>query len=838
MTKNGSGRRFLAFLFLLYAIQVAGQTTQVSGRVYDPLTGEPISFASLVFPGTNVGKNADIDGNYTLSTELPVDSLRATFIGYLPATVKVKRGQSQHLDIALRANKFELQEVTINAGENPAIILLKKVLDHKPENDRERLQAYQYEAYNKIEFDVNKITDKFTNRRIFKPFKFVFDYIDSSESNQPPFLPVFFTESVSDVYYRKNPVLKKEIIKASKVSGVENKTVSRYLGDLYSNINIYDPYIYLFGKGFVSPISGVAQAYYKYMLMDSLYINDKWCYKITFHPRRKQELTFSGEFWVHDTTFAIRKVNMRITGDANINFIEDLAFVQDYDYVNNRQWMLTKEVLVVNLAPTETKNKETTGFIGRKTTFYRNFVLEEPKDEKWFRETNEVVMQGDAYQHSAAYWDSTRGERLGERERKIYAMVDTIKTIPAYKTWSDLIYLGATGYREVGLFEIGPIYTFVSWNNIEGLRARFGGQTSNKFSTRMILSGYTAYGVTDERFKFGGTARYFLSKEPRSLVGAEFKKDVEQLGKSPDAFANDNIFGSILRRDTSNIKLNSLVQGKAYIDHEWAPGFSTRLILSHSIYKPLGNLDYTFYSNDARTDSTAIINNTEATLYFRYARHERFIAGEVDRISLGTNWPIFHLMYSRGLNLLDGGFQYNKLRFRMDDYLYPGNFGVFNYIVEAGKVWENLPYPLLFLPPGSNSRVYDKYAFNLMNFYEFACNQYLSFKAEQHFGGVFLDRFPALRKLKWREVATVSAIMGYLTDANKELLADQRSINSLRKPYFEAGLGIENIFKFLRVDYIWRLSYRNPDWIRDPVSNPDGFRIDKSSIFLTGKVTF
>jgi len=838
MTKSGYRSIFLSLFLALTFFQAVGQTTKVYGRIYDPLTCEPVSFASLIFVGTTTGKNADIDGNFTIQTDGTADSLRVTFIGYLPATVKIKRGQTQHIDIALRANKFDLPEVTINAGENPAILLLRKVLDHKPENDRERLQAYQYEAYNKIEFDVNKITDKFTNRKIFRPFKFVFDYIDSSESNQPPFLPVFFTESVSDIYFRKDPVLKKEVIKASKVSGVENKTISRYLGDLYSNINIYDPYIYLFGKGFVSPISGVAQAYYKYMLVDSMYLNDKWCYKITFHPRRKQELTFIGEFWVHDTTFAVRKVNMRITGDANINFIEDLAFVQDYDYIDQRQWMLTKEVLVVNLAPTESKNKETTGFIGRKTTFYRNFRLESPMEEKWFRETNEVVLKDYAYKKDAAYWDSTRGEILGERERRIYSMVDTIKTLPAYKTWSDLIYLAATGYREVGLFEIGPIYTFISWNNIEGLRTRFGGQTSNNFSTRLIFSGYTAYGFRDEQFKFGGTARYFLSKEPRSIIGAEFKKDVEQLGKSPDAFANDNIFGSLLRRDTSNIKLNSLVQGKVYLDHEWAPGFSTRVILNHNIYKPLGDLDYTFYRNSERTDSTSIINNTEATLYLRYARHERFVSGEVDRISLGTNWPIFHVLYSRGLQELDGDFSYNKLRFRMDDYLYPGNFGVFNYVVEAGKVWENLPYPLLFLPPGSNSSVYDKYAFNLMNYYEFACNQYISLKAEQHFGGIFLDRFPALRKLKWREVATLSAITGHLTDANKALLADQRSINSLRKPYVEAGLGIENIFKFLRIDYIWRLSYLNPSWKKSSPDDPTGFQIYKSWFFLSGKVSF
>ena len=258
-------------------------------------------------------------------------------------------------------------------------------------------------------------------------------------------MPVFLTETVSDVYFQRNPKLRKEIIKASKVSGVENQTVTQYLGDLYSNINIYDNYIYLFGKGFVSPISGISQLYYKYMLMDSAYIENKWCYKVTFHPRRKQELTFNGEIWIHDTTFAIRKLNLRIASDANINFIEDLGIVQEYKFVDEKQWMLSREVLVVNLAANETRTKQTTGFIGRKTTYYRNFLLNEPMGEKFFK-GSEIEMTHNATEHNLAYWDSTRGESLTESERRIYAMIDTIKSIPAYKRYANAVKILATGY--------------------------------------------------------------------------------------------------------------------------------------------------------------------------------------------------------------------------------------------------------------------------------------------------------------------------------------------------------------------------------------------------------
>jgi len=804
-----SSQQIILILWVLFLAPLvsSGQTTRIFGRVFDPLTNEPVPFASVIFVGTSIGVNSDIDGKYKLETTLKVDSVRATFVGYLPATLHIHQGITQEVNFALRVNKFDLPEVEIKAGENPALILLRKVIEHKSENDRERLDAFKYEAYNKLEFDINNISDKFMKRKLFKPFQFIFDYMDTSASNKKPYLPVFLTETVSDVYFQRNPKLRKEIIKASKVSGVENQTVTQYLGDLYSNINIYDSYIYLFGKGFVSPISGISQLYYKYMLMDSAYVENKWCYKVTFHPRRKQELTFNGEIWIHDTTFAIRKLNLRISSDANINFIEDLGIVQDYKYVNDKQWMLSREVLVVNLAANETKSKQTTGFIGRKTTYYRNFVLNEPMGEKFFK-GSEIDMMQDATEHNLSYWDSTRGESLTDSERKIYAMIDTIKSIPAYKRYANAVKILATGFTETGWFEIGPLYSFVSTNSVEGMRLRFGGQTSNKFSTRLVLSGYGAYGLKDGRVKYGGTIRFFTSKRPRQYFGFEYKNDIEQLGKSANAFTDDNVFATLLRRLPSN-KLNDVVQEKFYFEHEFIEGFSNRITLLHSEYSPKGNLDYTYYRNDIRTDSSNTLNNSELSLHVRFAYKERFVSGKVDRISLGSNYPILNILYSRGIkDLLNSRFVYDKVILRVEDYFYLGNFGLFSIRAEAGKIFQSLPYPLLFIHPGNNSFVYDRTAFNLMNYYEFVSDQYFSIKAEQHFGGIFLDRIPALRKLKWREVATFSAVSGRLSNKNRALLAKPEVFSDLsNKPYLEAGVGIENIFKILRIDNIWRISY-------------------------------
>jgi hypothetical protein len=330
-------------VFLFGAISIAmGQTTQMSGKVSDALTNEPIPFATVAFKGTTQAVSTDIDGNYTISSETPSDSLFVSYVGYINVALPVRKGKTQNLNFVLTVNKIELQEVVIVPGENPAHILLRKIIAHRDSNNKEILNAYQYENYNKLEFDINNISQKFKKQKIFKPFAFIFDNIDSSSNNEKPFLPVFISESLSDVYFRKDGNYKREFVKASKVSGIENQSVNQFLGDMYQSTNVYDNFINIFGKGFVSPIANIGLLYYRYYLVDSLFIGNQWCYKMTFKPRRKQDLTFVGEIWVHDTTFAVRKINMRICPDANINFVNDIAIVKDYTWVNNKHWLILR----------------------------------------------------------------------------------------------------------------------------------------------------------------------------------------------------------------------------------------------------------------------------------------------------------------------------------------------------------------------------------------------------------------------------------------------------------------------------------------------------------------
>lgn len=795
---------FLVAVFVLFTGWCSAQLTKVSGKVNDALTGEPIPFANVAFKGTTTGTITDINGNFVLETEKASDSLSASYVGYTPVTLKISKGKAQTVTFLLKVSKVELKEVVIKAGENPANILLRKVIDHKDENDKKHLDYYSYESYNKLEFDLTDIPQNFKDKKLIKPFAFIFDNMDSSVTNGKPFLPFFITETLSDIYFKNNPKSTREVIKASKISGLENESVTQFLGDMYQNIDIYDNYVDIFGKSFVSPISNVGMVYYKYYLTDSAFLDNQWCYKLKFKPRRKQELTFVGECWVHDTTFAIRKIDMRVVDDANINFVEDLAVVKEYSIVENKQWMLEKEMLVVDFAA----RKDGLGFIGRKTTSYKDFTINQSLSDTIFAGTEKIKVLESSAALDDAFWRQARHDSLSDREKQIYHMVDTIKTLPAFKTYVDIITLFFTGHYEIGKIEIGPYFTTYSFNTVEGNRFRLGGRTSPKFSNRLRLEGYVAYGTKDEEFKYMGGFRYFLKTKPREAVGARYKNDVVQLGQSENAFQDDNILSSLFRRNPAD-KLTQLESYKVYYEKEWLSGYSHRLSFEHGILIPLGKLDYSYYNNNERTRVRNSINTSEISLFMRFAYREKFVEGKTGRISLGSDYPVTQVLYTAGMKgVLESDFSYHKIVGKVDDIVKVPPFGYTYYAIEAGKTWGAVPYPLLNVHQGNESYFYDYSSFNLMNYYEFISDQYASLFVVHHFEGFFLDKIPLMRKLKWREVASMRGVYGSLSDENKLLLVNPNAFSSLsKKPYVELGFGVENIFKILRFDFMYRMTY-------------------------------
>ncbi len=801
--------RHIIFLGIILTNLVAiSQKTKVTGIVKDSVTNEPLPFVNVFFNSTKVGVTTNIQGEFVIETFYATDSLVISFIGYKKLKVPINKDHSQHLEILLNESFTALEEITIISSDiNPAHAIINNVIKNKKINNREKLDAYQYEVYNKIQFDINNLTEDFKSTKAFKKFNFIFDNVDTAGGKE--FLPLFVTESLSDYYFRKSPKTHKEIIKASNVSGVDNESISQFTGDMYQQVNIYDNYLTIFRKNFISPISKQCMSYYKYYLIDSLNVDGYWCYQLDFVPKRKGELTFDGTLWVHDTTYAIKKVSSTISKEANINFVNNLKVTQTFNQVEKEVWMLTKDELFIDFQWT----KKALGFYGRKTTSYNNFIINQLKEEPFYAGAENIFIADSASKRDEKYWKRNRHDTLTNQQQEVYKMIDTLQQLPVMRTYADVIYLLATGYKIFGKFEVGEYTSLYSFNEVEGHRFRGTIRTSNNFSTRIELSAFGAYGLNDNTFKYGGSSRFFITKKPRRLVQIVFKKDVEQIGISSNAYNNTGVVSSLFRRNPFN-KFIFNTETRISYTREWFHGFSSNILFRNSILQPIGIINFTNIDPVGVETNIDRINSSEITLQTRFAYNEKYISGEFDRVSLGTKFPILEFNYGYGIpNLLGSQYEFHRLKFSFKHKVPLGILGKFNYQFSLGKIFGDVPYPLLEVHPGNETWSYNDEAFNMMNIGEFISDEFVSAKIENHFDGLILNKIPFLKKLKWREVVALQGVWGRLTNntfSTMELPDFSKSLE--KKPYLESSLGIENIFKFLRIDVIWRLSYLNNDF--------------------------
>lgn len=792
---------FLLCIFLLVSFPIIAQKTVIKGKVIDQKTQEPLPFVNIVFQDSKIGTTTDMDGNYHIETYYPTDSLQASFMGYRTKSKKVKVDQTQTINFELKTGDVQLEEVVIEYTGNPAHEILERVYRNREANNREKYDYYKYEVYNKVEFDLNNITEDFKNKKMFKKFQFIFDYVDTSGKKN--YLPMFMTESLSDFYYRRKPKSEKEYIKASQVSGTSNSSITQFLGDMYQRVNVYDNYINVFEKSFVSPIADFGKLFYRYYLIDSVYIDGRYCYQIDFIPRQEQEPVFKGTMWINDTTYAVKKIEAGINENANINFINGFEVKQEYKKVDNQYWMLEKDELVVDFQIGE----KVIGLYGRKSTSYKDFEINVPQEEKYYEGIDNVSVMKGASRKDNDFWEEARHDTLTENQKDIYVMVDSVKKVPAFRTFLDIIQLIITGYKEEGNVELGPYFKFYSFNQVEGHRFRIGGRTSNQFSTRLMLNGYLAYGFRDQRFKYNAGFIYKLNDDSRQWLEFQYKRDLEQLGQSQNAFAEDNILSSFFRRNP-NDKLTDVESYKASYKREWITGFSNTLMINRRVMKPEGSLEYRRFDPEIGVFDENSIKTTEISLYTRFAYKEKYVEGEFDRISLGSKYPILELQLSFGVeNLFDGDYEYQKFELAISDDIRTGIFGHSEFRLTGGKYFGTLPYTVLEIHNGNETFFLDNRAFNLMNFFEFVSDEYLTLMFTHHFDGFFLNKIPVMQKLKWREVAFFRSVAGSLSNRHRRELIIPDNTFALDVPYMEAGVGVENIFKLIRIDAIWRLNY-------------------------------
>lgn len=789
----------------------------IEGVVKDFTTSEPLSFATVFFKNTGTGMRTDLLGKFSFNLQdLPSDTLAISILGYAKKFILLDKSQAkQSFNIELERSSIEVKTVVFKYDRNPALTFIKKVIKVKASNDYNKANNYKCEIYNKLELDISKIPKKmFKSSLLLKKFDFIENYIDST-SEDKPFLPLFLTETISDFYFQKKPKKMKEFIKGTRISGYKNESVSKMLGGMYQNINVYDNVIPIFNISFVSPIANDAPNFYKYELTDTQIINNKLCFQVAFSPKRNGEHTFNGDFWIHDTDYAVQKVNMILTGEQGINWVNKVTLMQEFSNFEDTLWFLTKDKFYVDFLPPQ--GDKVAGFVGRKTTTYKDILVNHPIVDSVLndkRNKSELIVNENASRRNEVYWNQVRHDSLSKNEKAIYQMIDTIQSLPIYKKYYNLFYFLGTGIKEIGPLELGSFYNLYSRNPVEGTRWRFSLGTTPKLFKNIYLSGYVAYGVRDQRWKYDAKALWILKRKPRMYLFAEIQHDIDNsMSQYDEAGSLDNIFSSIGRKKGVPWKLAFVDKQRFEFYNSYHSGFSHLLSFDRRTFTPYEPLPSNGIFNKDGVGQLRTITN-EIGLELRFAYREQWLEGNYYRTSLGTKFPLLKMYIGQGFNgLLDGQYQYTKVRFTVSDNQMLKRYGSLYYNVFAGKIIGTVPYNLLEIHPGNEFYYYAPKAFNMMNRFEYISDTYAGLIMEHNLGSLFFKYIPYVEKMKIRTFWNAKGVYGSLTQANQQFnLSKDFIFQTLTKsPYIEVGTGAENIFKFLRVDCVWRVMPRGTE---------------------------
>ncbi len=831
-----------SFIVLLTALLLQGaafaQTTTVRGVIKDIVTGETLPYVTVTVPGTTIGNSADDDGRYAIKFTGAHSKLRFNFIGYLPVEVNVEPGKDQVIDVQMDVNEDMLEAVVVEGKrgryrnrDNPAVQLIRKVIEHKEENQMFAYDYVQFKQYEKISFALSNLSEKFKNRKIFKNYQFLFKEQDSTKMGGQIMLPAYMEEKLSDVYYRGNPEKKKQYIQANKKAQfdprfIDNDGLSSYFNRLYEDINIYDNDISIATNLLLSPIANTAPSFYKFFITDTIKTNDPWLVELSFIPRNKADLLFEGKIYITlDGNYAVENAYLTVNNDINLNFMRDLEAKLEFEKHADGRYFLSKSTLGMEFAITEKGG----GMYGQRVVDFSQYRFNEPQADSIYTGPAEVIAYNVEEPKSESYWDEIRPLPLAQSELEIYRNVDTLQKIPSFRRFMDISTLVLAGYKNFGKVEMGPANTFYSFNPVEGFRLRLGGRTTPEFSKRFYAETYAAYGFKDEKWKYFLSGTYSFNnksiyKFPGNYLRASFQRDTKIPGQDLQFVQEDNFLLSFKRGDNQRWLYNDIYRLQ-YV-REYENHFSYSAGLTKWKQSPAGILSYQYDTFNDNIIDVNQLNTTELNVQLRYAPNEQFYQGKLYRTPIFNKYPIFTLNYNMGIkDFLDGEYNYHNLNGNIFKRVYLSQFGYADVTAEGGYIFgKNIPFPLLSIHRANQTYAYQLNSYNLMNFMEFVSDQYAAINVQYYMNGFLFNKVPLIKKLKLREVFTIKSLWGNLRDENNPAMTNNvfrfptnetgtpisYTLNS--GPYVEGSVGIANIFKLLRVDLVKRFTYLdNPE---------------------------
>jgi hypothetical protein len=823
MQISRSARLLSLLSLLLLCLPAAAQKLRLSGVVTDSVTGETMPAVTVLLDSSGFGANTNLDGEYAIFAPPGSYTLTVRFSGYEDFTraVTLSDANIENFDVQLRPVTASLDDVVITGDmRNPAHRIVRNAAKHRQQNSMDKIDAYEYESYNKLVIYMDNVTDKLLDNKVIKNVGGVVKEImgDSTHTDTSRYkIAAFVSESISKLYHTK-PDHKKEEIYAIQTSGVKGSEFN-LLSSMFLQINLYDNNIVILDRQFTSPIADGALLDYDYELMTVESRGRDTLFGLRIRPRTEFSLTFEGTMYIESGTWAVTRVELDMNGNPNINFVEDVRIRQEYIRVDTF-WVPSMLDLEVDFQNSLFKREggKGPGAIGRTSSYMYDYKINQPREPKFYQQEVLEIMP-DAEGKDSTFWAEKRRSPLDQSEQLGFQLVAALKERGLLDFYINAITFVTWGTKKFKYFEIGPYFYLAGFNQAEGFRTRIGIYSLDAFSKRLKLGGHIAYGFGDRQFKYMLDAKFRVIQKPRLEVGFMKAYEVEQVGFENFLNNGTSLLQSGLRR-VPLTQLNYFHEHKLSVSSDLRKGLAGDFYYRTKHFLPASTFAFAFRTEGGELKRGYTIS--EAGAIFRISFQEKYITSGGDKLYIGTKYPIFNVGYLKGTaGFLDGDFSYQHVYVNAQNWARVGRYGWIRYQLRGGQVFGTLPYPSLYSFRGNQTWAYDKYGFNMMNYYEFIADRYATLALEWHLEGFIWNKLPLLRRLKLKETITYRAAWGTLSDDNRTMnnvqvpLRDGTFFNQVatppdRIPYMEAGFGIGNIFKVLRIDAIWRLNYHEP----------------------------
>lgn len=834
---------------------------QLTGYVIDETTGDSIPYASVTYKGHNVAVVSNLSGRYSIARH---EGWQLTFsaVGYTPQTITINAKTKARVDVRLKQDTRTLKEVTIKTKRqrysrknNPAVELMKKVIEKKKQTDLSNRNFYQYNKYQKITLALNEITEEKLNSPKFKKAAWLRDQVELCQYNKKLILPLTVDETVTQKIYRKDPHTEKNIVKGQNSSGVNElfqtgDILTTVLKDVFTDVNIYDDQVRLLQYPFTSPIGKGAIAFYRFYIEDTVFVDRNKCIHLHFLPNNQQDFGFRGDIYIlADSSYQVKRCELTIPKKSDVNFVENLRVEQEFTMLPDSSWVLTVDDMIAELKIASFIQKA----VVIRTTRMSDYAFDDlPK--QLFKGKAKEVKEADAMMRDDEFWSKYRQVDLTKSESKMDAFVHNLEQIKGFK----YIIFGARAFIEnfvetgnPSKVDIGPINTMLTSNSIDGFRTRISAQTTAKLHKQIFGSGYYAHGWGSHKNYYKGEFIYSFNK--KEYLPREFPKHTLSIMSTFDVCSPSDKF---MRTDKDNVftsfkwtKVDAMMfynrQELTYErEEDW--GFKTTLAFKTEENEACGDLYFTpmnewtaWSKGNATVASGATTGNVQATAtapssvrpshFFRttelraelrFAPGETYINTKQRRLKINLDAPVFTVSHTLGLkDFLGGDYRYNYTELSIYKRFWMNSWGKIDCYVRGGIQWDKVPFPLLCMPATNLSYIIQDQTFQLINNMEFLNDRFASAEVSWDFNGKLFNRIPLIKKLKWREYLAVRCLWGDLSDKNNPYLAQNANDNTImmfpdgsyvmnpKTPYVEVSAGIHNIFKIVHIEYTRRLNY-------------------------------